>query len=76
MASAIFSRWAVRPAIWSRATKTCPKIGPFLKLASAKLDPSWTVRWITDPHTFRPHTRMPNFMFSTEQATQIAGLHP
>src|SRR6266481_3030154 len=33
-----------------------PKIGPYLKLASAKLDPSWTVRWITDPHTFRPHT--------------------
>ena len=41
-----------------------PKIGPYLKLASAKLDPSWTVRWITDPHVFRPHTRMPNFYFS------------
>lgn len=49
-----------------------PKIGPYLKLASAKLDPSWTVRWITNPHIFRPHTRMPNFMFSTEQATAIA----
>ena len=49
-----------------------PKIGPYLKLASAKLDPSWTVRWITDPHTFRPHTRMPNFYFSTDQATQLA----
>src|SRR5271166_5964123 len=49
-----------------------PKIGPFLKLASAKLDPSWTVRWITDPHIFRPHTRMPNFLFSTDQATQVA----
>ena len=48
------------------------KIGPYLKLASAKLDPSWTVRWITNPHEFRPHTRMPNFMFSTDQATQIA----
>ena len=40
-----------------------PKIGPYLKLASAKLDPSWTVRWVTNPHIFRPHTRMPNFMF-------------
>ena len=49
-----------------------PKIGPYLKLASAKLDPSWTVRWITNPHIFRPHTRMPNFMFSTDQATAIA----
>jgi mono/diheme cytochrome c family protein len=49
-----------------------PKIGPYLKLASAKLDPSWTVRWVTNPHNFRPHTRMPNFMFSTDQATAIA----
>jgi mono/diheme cytochrome c family protein len=49
-----------------------PKIGPYLKLASAKLDPSWTVRWITDPHAFRPHTRMPNFMFTRDQATQLA----
>src|ERR1700730_75653 len=49
-----------------------PKIGPFLKLASTKLDPSWTVRWITDPHNFRPHSRMPNFMFSSDQATQLA----
>ncbi|HLQ75838.1 MAG TPA: c-type cytochrome, partial [Terriglobia bacterium] len=49
-----------------------PKIGPYLKLASAKLDPSWTVRWITDPHQFRPHTRMPNFMFSRDDATALA----
>src|SRR5208282_4725318 len=48
-----------------------PKIGPYLKLASAKLDPSWAVRWVTNPHIFRPHTRMPNFMFSREQATAI-----
>jgi mono/diheme cytochrome c family protein len=48
-----------------------PRIGPYLKLASAKLDPSWTVRWVTNPHIFRPHTRMPNFMFNTEQATAI-----
>src|SRR5262249_29573531 len=49
-----------------------PKIGPYLKLASAKLDPSWTVRWVTNPHEFRPHTRMPNFMFSRDEATDIA----
>jgi mono/diheme cytochrome c family protein len=49
-----------------------PKIGPYLKLASAKLDPSWTVRWITNPHEFRPHTRMPNFMFTRDQAIQLA----
>jgi mono/diheme cytochrome c family protein len=49
-----------------------PKIGPYLKLASAKLDPSWAVRWITNPHLYRPHTRMPNFMFTRDQATEIA----
>jgi mono/diheme cytochrome c family protein len=49
-----------------------PKIGPYLKLASAKLDPSWTVRWITNPHVFRPHTRMPNFMFTQDEATKVA----
>ena len=48
------------------------KIGPYLKLASAKLDPSWTVRWVTNPHQFRPHTRMPNFMFTRDQAVAIS----
>jgi len=49
-----------------------PKIGPYLKLAAAKLDPSWTVRWIAKPDDFRPHTRMPDFMFSRAQATALA----
>jgi len=49
-----------------------PKIAPYLKLTAAKLEPSWTVRWIANPHDFRPHSRMPNFMFSGEQATAIA----
>ena len=55
-----------------RGYEDMPKIGPYLKLASAKLDPSWTVRWITNPHLFRPHTRMPNFMFTRDEATRIA----
>jgi mono/diheme cytochrome c family protein len=49
-----------------------PKIGPYLKRAAAKLDPSWTVRWIKDPQAFRPHTRMPDFMFDDTQALQIS----
>ena len=75
MASADSSRWAVRHVIWSPATKTCPRSAHILKLARAKLDPSWTVRWITDPHIFRPHTRMPNFMFSTRTGDRDRGLH-
>src|SRR2546426_9939545 len=30
------------------------------------------VRWIKNPHEFRPRTRMPNFMLDDDQATQIA----
>jgi len=49
-----------------------PKIGPSLRLVSAKVDPSWMVRWIQNPHEFSPRTRMPNFMLSEEQAVAIA----
>ena len=38
-----------------------PKIAPSLLKISAKVDPSWMVRWIENPHKFRPRTRMPNF---------------
>src|SRR3989449_1791076 len=47
-------------------------IGPSLRRIGAKLDPGWMVRWIKNPHEFRPRTRMPNFMLDDDQATQIA----
>jgi mono/diheme cytochrome c family protein len=49
-----------------------PKIGPSLKRISAKVDPSWMVRWIENPHKFRPRTRMPNFEFKENDAVAIA----
>ncbi|HWO43784.1 MAG TPA: c-type cytochrome [Candidatus Eisenbacteria bacterium] len=49
-----------------------PKVGPSLRRISAKLDPSWMVRWIENPHKFRPRTRMPNFEFKQEEALAIA----
>lgn len=49
-----------------------PKIGPSLRRVSTKVDPSWIVRWIQNPHKFRPRTRMPNFDFSEDQAVAIA----
>ncbi|HEX5128311.1 MAG TPA: c-type cytochrome, partial [Usitatibacter sp.] len=47
-------------------------IGPSLRRIGAKVDPGWLVRWIRNPHEVRPRTRMPNFMFTDQQATQIA----
>jgi mono/diheme cytochrome c family protein len=49
-----------------------PKIGPSLMKINAKVDPSWMVRWIENPHKFRPRTRMPNFELKQEDATAIA----
>jgi mono/diheme cytochrome c family protein len=46
-------------------------IGPSLRRIGAKADHGWMVRWITNPHAVRPRTRMPNFMFTPEQAEKI-----
>src|SRR5262249_10451398 len=45
---------------------------PSLRRIDAKLNPAWMVRWIQNPHAFRPRTRMPNFGFDQNQAVQIA----
>src|SRR5215471_17529416 len=49
-----------------------PKIAPSLLKISAKVDPSWMVRWIENPHKFRPRTRMPNFGLREADAIAIA----
>jgi len=49
-----------------------PKIAPSLRKISAKVDPGWMVRWIENPHKFRPRTRMPNFELRPDDATAIA----
>jgi mono/diheme cytochrome c family protein len=49
-----------------------PKPAPYLRRINAKVNPQWLVDWIENPQGYRPHTRMPNFMFSREQATAIA----
>ena len=48
-----------------------PKIGPSLRRISAKVDPTWMVRWIENPHKFRPRTRMPNFDLRQDEAVAI-----
>jgi mono/diheme cytochrome c family protein len=49
-----------------------PKPAPYLRRIRAKVNPDWLVSWIQNPQGFRPHTRMPNFMFTRDQATAIA----
>lgn len=49
-----------------------PKPAPYLRRIGAKVNPQWLVDWIQNPQGYRPHTRMPNFMFTREQATAIA----
>jgi cytochrome c2 len=49
-----------------------PKVGPYLRRIAAKVDPSWLTRWVTNPHQFRPSTKMPNFLFAPEQGTAVA----
>jgi mono/diheme cytochrome c family protein/predicted nucleic acid-binding Zn-ribbon protein len=48
-----------------------PKVGPSLRRISAKVDPSWMVRWIQNPQDYRPKTRMPNFSFKEDEAIAI-----
>jgi mono/diheme cytochrome c family protein len=55
-----------------RGYENIPKIAPSLLKISAKVDPSWMVRWIENPHKFRPRTRMPNFELKQEEALAIA----
>jgi mono/diheme cytochrome c family protein/predicted nucleic acid-binding Zn-ribbon protein len=49
-----------------------PKVGPSLRRISAKVDPSWMVRWIQNPHSYLPRTRMPNFSLKEDEAIAIA----
>ena len=50
-----------------------PKIGPYLRRISAKVDADWLVGWVKNPHEFRPNTKMPNFYFDDAEARAIAG---
>ncbi len=47
------------------------KIGPELNDLAAKVKPEWIFRWIKNPKNYNPHTRMPNFKFTDEQAEAV-----
>ncbi len=48
-----------------------PKIGPDLNQLNAKVKPDWIFRWVRNPKDYNPHTRMPNFRFTDDDAAAI-----
>ncbi|MGA7159365.1 MAG: c-type cytochrome [Bacteroidota bacterium] len=48
-----------------------PKIGPQLNSLSAKVKPEWVYNWVRNPKNYNPHTRMPNFKLTEEEAGSV-----
>jgi len=47
------------------------KIGPELNQLNAKAKADWIFRWVRNPKDYNPHTRMPNFRFSEDEAEAV-----
>jgi mono/diheme cytochrome c family protein len=47
------------------------KIGPPLNSLPAKVKPEWVFQWVKNPKDYTPHTRMPNFKLSDDQAASV-----
>lgn len=51
-----------------RGFENAERIGPSLARISQKLEPSWVYGWMRNNREFRQHTRMPNPMYTHEEA--------
>ena len=49
-----------------------PKVGPSLERVASKVPRDWTTRWVMDPASFRPNTKMPTF-FYLENFVDVSG---
>ena len=45
-----------------------PQVGPNLSHVGSKVSKEWILKWIIDPHAFRPDSRMPRFYGLTNNA--------
>ena len=53
-----------------------PRVGPSLQKVSSKVTRDWATRWVMDPASFRPNTKMPTF-FYLENFVNVSGTsHP
>ena len=48
------------------------KVGPDLKEVRVKIHPDWIPVWISNPHAWRPTTRMPRFRLSDDEVKAIS----
>ncbi len=48
------------------------KVGPDLKEARVKIRPEWIPVWLTNPHEWRPTTKMPRFRLDREDVEAIS----
>ena len=48
------------------------KVGPDLKEVRVKIHPDWIPVWISNPHAWRPGTRMPRFRLEDDEVKAIA----
>src|SRR5262249_19427052 len=49
-----------------------PRVGPSLEKVSAKVSKDWAARWVMDPASFRPNTKMPSFFYQ-ENFINVSG---
>ncbi len=49
-----------------------PRVGPSLEKVAAKVTKDWATRWVMDPASYRPSTKMPNFFYQ-ENFVQVSG---
>lgn len=47
-------------------------IGPSLLKVGNKINQRWLVAFLEDPHSFLPHTKMPGYRFSAQEAENLA----
>jgi cbb3-type cytochrome oxidase cytochrome c subunit len=49
-----------------------PRVGPSLEKVGAKVSKEWATRWVMDPASFRPSTKMPTFFYQ-ENFVNVSG---
>ncbi|MBI4168673.1 MAG: c-type cytochrome [Acidobacteria bacterium] len=56
---------AADPVAWER------RFGPDLSRVGSKLRPEWIFRWVQDPRSYDPNTRMPDLRLTTREALDV-----